>query len=371
VGLDIGSRGIRAVQAARTDGGWTLERLASVDLPYGVVSNGTVKEPKEVTAALRRLWRRGRFSTKKVRLGITNSVIMARRADLPWMAAADFRKALRYQVADVLPVDLATVELDYHPLAELESVDEHGTVVDTVRVLLVAADTALVTSLSDVARKAHLEPVAADNDAFALLRAACAGSFRGTGAPEAIVDLGASQLTVVVHTGGMPTFVRTVANVGGDVVTTTLSDRLSISLEEAEELKRLTGLNGPAPVLAPIAESTVFGGVASSESALINPRIAVALDVINPWAANIIGEIRNSLEYFRAAEGGASVRGISVAGNTPLLEGVIDRMRTQLRLPVTWLPPTFGLPVSKRIAADPPVDARYAVAAGLAMVDRS
>ena len=137
--------------------------------------------------------------------------------------------------------------------------------------------------------------------------------------------------------------------------------------DDAEDLKRVTGLNGPAPVLAPLAESSVFGGLATAESPMINPRVAAALDIINPWASTVIGELRNSLEYFRASEGGTPVKSLTVVGQGALLEGLVDRMRTQLRLPITVLPPTLGLSLGKRLAAQPPSDNRFAVAAGLAM----
>lgn len=369
VGLDVGTVGIRAAQVSLDSGSWRVERLASVDLPHGAIRNGTVREPKAVADALRQLWRRGRFSTRQVRLGINNSVIMTRQVDLPWMAPDDFRRALRFQVGDVLPVDLDTVQLDHHTLDEIEGHDDHGSVLTLNRILVVAADTDLVRTLASTVRKGRLEPVAADDNAFALVRAAVGGRLAQTTTPEAAIDIGAEQVTVTVHAGGTPLFVRTVANVGGEVVTARLSDTLGISLEEAEELKRLTGLNGPAAVLAPVPESSVFGGLATAESPAINPRVAAALEILNPWASSLIGEIRNSLEYFRASEGGTPVKALRVTGGTPLLEGLVDRMRTQLRVPVTLMEPLLGLEASKRVHDDPPTDGRYAIALGLAMVE--
>lgn len=369
VGLDIGTRGLRGAQLTKTGSSWRIDRLASVELPPGVILNGSVVEPKVLTEALRRLWRTGRFSTRRVRFGINNSVIMTRKVDLPWMASEDFRRALRYQLGDVLPVDLSTVQVDHHTLDEIEGLDDHGNVMTLNRVLVVAVDTDVVSSLAASIRKARLEPVAADGNAFALVRAAVGGALQPATGPEGAIDIGAEQVTVTVHVGGAPVFVRTVANVGGDIVTARLSAALGLSLDEAEEVKRLTGLNGPATVLAPVAESTVFGGLANAESPTINPRVAAALEILNSWASALIGEIRNSLEYFRAAEGGTPVKALRLAGKTTLLEGLVDRMRTQLRVPVTLLDPLLGLDASRRVLSDPPVDGRYAIAVGLAMAD--
>ena len=91
---------------------------------------------------------------------------------------------------------------------------------------------------------------------------ACQGVLPSDDQVHAVADIGADQLTVVVHQGGQPRFIRTIANLGGDTATVAVAERLRIDADEAEELKRETGLNGPAPVVAPIAESSVFGGLA-------------------------------------------------------------------------------------------------------------
>ncbi len=101
VGLDIGSSGVRAAEFSlgrRT----TLRKFATVPLPEGVIRSGMVADADALSEALRELWSVGKFSTKTVLLGIANDAVLVRQMDLEWMPPGDFRKGLRYQVADAL-----------------------------------------------------------------------------------------------------------------------------------------------------------------------------------------------------------------------------------------------------------------------------
>jgi type IV pilus assembly protein PilM len=368
VGLDIGASGVRAVELKRDrkSGGYLIAKAASVDLPRSAVRNGIIVEPDVVAKALKQLWKKGRFSTRKVVLGLADSGVLTRQMELPWMPPDDFRTALRYQINDALPVDLSTVEIDYHLLGEGSRKDDHGGDVELNRILIVAANTDAVTTEATVVRKARLEPVAADSAAFALIRTACHGVLPTDSTVHAVADVGADQLTVVVHQGGQPRFIRTIANLGGDTATTAVAERLRISPEEAEDLKRETGLNGPAPVVAPIAESSVFGadddGPAPSD-----PRVTSTVEALNPWATTVIGEIRNSLDYFQASDPSAPIQSLTITGRTVELDGLLERIATQIPLSVRVMEPLTGLPASRSVNKGLAPDTRLAVAVGLAM----
>ena len=255
VGLDLGSSGIRAVEARRGRDGWRITKAAEVELAAGAIHAGVIVDQPTVSKALRRLWRTGRFSTRKVAAAMSDAGVITRQVDLPWMPADDFRSALKYQVVDALPVDLATVELDYQPLAEFSVPDGHGHSTDMLQVLLVATPTEAVTDLCSALIAARLEPVQADTSAFALIRAANAGTLRESEECTALVDIGADVLTVVVHQAGRPLFIRSIPGQGGDLATLTVASAMGIELDQARALVISTGLNGPPPVITPVAES--------------------------------------------------------------------------------------------------------------------
>uniref|UniRef100_UPI0026058670 type IV pilus biogenesis protein PilM n=1 Tax=uncultured Nocardioides sp. TaxID=198441 RepID=UPI0026058670 len=102
VGLDIGRTAVRAVELRGKNP--TLRRHGSIELGRGAVETGVVADPHQVTAACRELWRAGRFSTREVRLGVSSGSVLVRQIELDWMPPADLKRALRYQVAGLLPV---------------------------------------------------------------------------------------------------------------------------------------------------------------------------------------------------------------------------------------------------------------------------
>ncbi|MFM1965289.1 MAG: type pilus assembly protein PilM [Actinomycetota bacterium] len=361
VGIDLGATGIRAVEVSLRGQGPEVIRAAEVELPPGALDHGAVRDPAVVSKAIRRLWRRGRFSTRRAVFGVP--AVLTRQMDLPWMEPEDFRSALRYQVQDALPVDVRTVELDYS-LLETRGATPSGTP-ETSRILLVATATEAVRDTAKALRKGGVRPIAADASAFALLRTALNAD--PDPRPAMLVDLGADHLTVVIHAGGTPLLIRSVGTVGGRAATTALQEALGMT-EEAAELRKMTvGLKAPAPVLTPIAESSVFTGLPSadrSERDLDNERVVAEL---GRWATTVVKEIQDSLDYLDTSGVGTQVARITLTGRVSAMPGLAERIETQVRKPVDILAPFAGLSLAPRVQRHLPPDGRYTCALGLAL----
>src|SRR5687768_2725466 len=214
VGLDIGSSGIRAAEFAPGKRAPSLRKFATVDLPPGAVRAGAVTVPDAVAEAFRTLWSQGQFGTKAVALGLANASILVRQMDLDWMPPADFRKALRYQVEDALPMPVDDANLDFHLLEELEVPGEGEETRRISRVLLVAAARDMVDGFVDAVHRAGLRPVSVDIVPFALVRATHVRGADPESAAEAIVDIGFDTVKVVVHRSGQPQYVRMIPGLG-------------------------------------------------------------------------------------------------------------------------------------------------------------
>jgi type IV pilus assembly protein PilM len=369
VGLDIGATGLRAASVSWDDssGTYRVGRFAALDLPPGVVVNGVPREAKTFVSALRRLWRQGRFTSRRVVFGLADSGLLTRQVDLPWMPPQDFSSALRYQVADVLPVDPATTTLGYHVLAELPADPAAGRDTDMNRILLVAGDRQDVVDMSTLLRKAGLEPRNADATSFGLIRAICKGRLTASDSVHAIVDLGADHLTMAIYRSGQPLFLRTVSNVGGAKATSTITESLSLETDSAEQLKRATGLNGPPPLVAPLAESSVFASLPAPVAPTQDGPTKAVISIVNPWASTVVAEIRNSLDYFRSSHPGSTVERLALVGRSMDLTGLPERIATEIAVPVEQPDPFAGLPVSSRVERQRPQDSVLLAAIGLAM----
>ncbi|GAA0610289.1 hypothetical protein GCM10009547_10390 [Sporichthya brevicatena] len=325
--LDVGSSGLRAAQFSvrstpMSGTSCRLDRFAAVPLPEGAVAGGVVTDPAAVAKALRALWSAGRFSTKKVVFGLANDRVLVRQLDLDWMEPADFRKALPYSVADQIPMSVNEANLDYHVLEDLpagpDPESEH-----MLRILLVAAASEMVDTFLTALSEADLVPVKAELAPFALIRAAVPNPEPAADADvaEAIVDIGADTLTVVVHTAGQPRFVRTVNQLGGRVITGELQQKFGWSFDEAEEAKAQYGLPRQR----------------SGDEEKVNLEHP-AQQAIEERVAGVVAEVRTTLNFFLSA--GTGVRSLSrilLTGGGSRLSGLSERIAEAMDTEVVLL----------------------------------
>jgi type IV pilus assembly protein PilM len=308
IGLDIGSTAVRAAEL--TEGSPpTVIRAAQVPLSAGAVENGEVRDVEAVAEALRELWTRGGFKSRKVWMGVGNQRVVVREIALPTMAEKELRQSLGFQVQEFIPMPVDEAVLDYHLIEEIE-VDGRP----MMRLLLVAAQKAMVDTLVAAATGAKLEPMGLDLVPFATVRAVGAtgaGMELETTGGEAVVDVGAHVTNIVVHAAGETRFVRILPS-GGRDITVAIARGLSVDDEVAERLKR---------------GETVDDVDATPEQ---------AHEIAMQRATQFVDEIRSSLEFYTAQTQGARIERLLISGGGSKLEGFIDILRQ--RIPVTVEP---------------------------------
>lgn len=359
VGLDIGSSGVRAAEfevGRRT----TLRRFAALALPEGVVRSGLVVDADALTEALRELWVQGKFSVNTVVLGVANDGVLVRQMDLEWMPPADFRKGLRYQVADALPVPVDEANLDYYMLDEIDQPAETDAVERKVaRVMLVAAGREMVDSFVRAVQAAGLRPVRVDLLPFALVRAVSPlGPLSDVDSPlEAVIDIGADTVVVVVHQGGRPRFVRTLNGHGGQAITSALMTRYEWTWEEAERTKIVLGLPGHTP-LDPAAADLPAASLADHP----------ARQVIAEQVDELVGELRATLDYFRASnEGQPALSRLLLTGRAAELDGLLEVLEERLEVPVLLLSVLERVRTARRMVLPDEHESALTVPVGLCL----
>ena len=308
IGLDVGSTAVRAAELAEGSPP-TVVRAAQVPLPAGAVESGEVREVEAVSEGLRELWTRGGFKSRKVWMGVGNQRVVVREIALPTMPEKELRQSLGFQVQEFIPMPVDEAVLDYHLIEELE-VDGR----QMLRLLLVAAQKAMVDTLVTSATNAKLEPMGLDLVPFAMVRAVGAtgaGMELDRTGGEALVDVGAHVTNIVVHAAGETRFVRILPS-GGRDITVAIARELTVEDEVAERLKR---------------GEMVEDSTATPEQ---------ALEVAMQRATQFVDEIRSSLEFYTAQTQGARIERVLVSGGGSKLAGFIDIVRQ--RIPVTVEP---------------------------------
>ncbi len=293
VGIDIGSTSVRAVEVRNADKARPIiERFAEVALPEGSVRRGEVLEVGTVSTAFRRLWSQGGFKSRDVILGMGGPRVLSRDLQMPRAPLAQIREALPFHVQDMLPVPVSEALLDFYPISE--ETGEHGPVVNG---LLVAAIKEAVSANVAAVTQAGLRPIQVDLIPFALVRALAPR--RSSPGLIGVVSIGANTTNVVITDNGVPQFVRIISS-GGDDITRALSNRLQISLPQAEGAKREIGLG----------------------SQNVNPQQRPAMEVIYESARELLTAIRNTLTYYTNSKPGAGLSRVILAGGGSQLLGL-------------------------------------------------
>lgn len=305
VGVDIGSRSIRAVEVRNFASPTPIvTRMHEVALPAGAVRAGEVIEVGTVTAALRSLWAEAKFTTKDVAIGVSGSVVHPRDASFPKAPMQRIRETLPFTVQDLIPLPVAEAIIDFYPASE--EITEDGPV---VRGILVAASKDALKVMITAVIGAKLNPIAVDLQPFGLVRALDRiGAASGT---IVIVEIGSSTTSIIVTAGGVPQFVRSL-QIGDDDVTASLAKRLGVSPAQAAQVKSTYGL---------------LANRASAEE-----RPVVEAVYASSW--DLLVGIRDTLSYYSAARAGATLDRLILLGDGASTPGLDQLVGDATRIPV-------------------------------------
>lgn len=319
VGLDLGHGVIRAAEVANPDQARpTILRYAEIDVPLSAIDRGEVVERDTVALALRQLWSRGGFKSKKVVLGVGNQRTLVREVTLPKVPLNRIKESLPFQVQDVLPVPVAEALLDFYPVSEIH---EDGR--EMLNGLLVAAIKDAVLVNMQAAQRAGLDPVDVDLVPFALARAHLPSNSRGT---VALVHVGAVTTSVLVATDGVPQFVRLIQN-GGHDVNLALITQLGMDPAQAESAKRGFGL-------APQG---------------VGAEWRPAIEIIYQVTGDLMGAIRSTLNFYMGNHPGSSVERILVSGGGANLVGFAAALTDATRIPAFLPEASSEMKIARRV----------------------
>ena len=133
----------------------------------GLVVSGELRDPDALGDALKRFFELHKLPKRGVRLGVSNNRIGVRIFEIEGVSdPVQLENAIRFRAEEVLPIPLDQAVLDYVVLDE--QVREDGT--QWQRILLVVAYREVVDRYLQACRRAGIELVGIDLEAFALLR---------------------------------------------------------------------------------------------------------------------------------------------------------------------------------------------------------
>jgi type IV pilus assembly protein PilM len=338
VGLDIGSSSVKAVELAKSKQGVELVSYGLEPLAQDTVVDGAIMDALAVATAINSMFDSKKIKTKSVATSVSGHSVIVKRISLPTMTEDELFDRVPAEASQHIPFDINDVSLSHQLLEVLDT---------QMDVLLVAVKKDKILNHTNVLAQAGKTPTVVDIDAFALQNCFEVNyeteSGIGSGQTCALLNIGASVMSINIVRGGIPLFTRDIS-VGGNQYTDALQKELDLSFDDAERLKQ--------------GESVA--GVSEEQKAAILRSVS---DIL-------ILEIQKTFDFFRATTSGENIQKIYVAGGTARVPGLLDLLKEEFALPVEELNPFRKVVINpgrhnedeiRKIAP------RLAIAVGLAM----
>ncbi len=162
IGLDIGSRYIKAVQLKEVKTGYQLERFGIISLLPELIVDGSVLDSPRVVEAIRGLISENNIKVKNTAIAVSgHSSVIIKRIALQPMTEEELSESIKFEAEQYVPFDIEDVNLDFQILGQREEQDQ-------MDVLIVAVKKDKINEYVSVVFEAGLNPVVVDVDAFAL-----------------------------------------------------------------------------------------------------------------------------------------------------------------------------------------------------------
>jgi type IV pilus assembly protein PilM len=237
IGLDIGTKVIKAIEIGPTENGFGVIGYAYKEIPPQTDMKEFIKE----------LFHTAGFKGKKVVTGVSGRSVIVRYINMPEMSDIELQNAIKYEASKYIPFEADEVVLDCQKM-DYESKDTHSEEKAAapnkeMRVILVAAKRNLIEEHLSTLETAGLWPHIIDLDALALGNAfelyQTMAETKGQSESNkciALIDLGSSKTLLNIVLNNNSYFTREITIAGNDF-TDAISKKMSLDLKQAEELK--------------------------------------------------------------------------------------------------------------------------------------
>jgi type IV pilus assembly protein PilM len=305
VGLDIGSSSVKAVELKKKGEAYELANLGLETLGQDTVVDGAIMDALSVSTAIEKIFTDNKIKTKEVATSVSGHSVIVKKITVNAATEEEVANAIEYEAQQHIPFDLADVFKDYQILGPTQS----GGGFD---VMLVAVKREKILNHTNVLSQSAKTAAIVDIDAFAIQNAFELSYDPPPDLMVALLNVGASIMNINIVRGGVPLFTRDVS-VGGNQYTDTLQKELDLSYEDAEKLKQ----GQEVPNVHPDQKG---------------PHIRSVSEIL-------LLEIQKTFDFFRQTASTENIQQIYVAGGTAKIEGLVDLLKEEFKIPVEILNP--------------------------------
>ncbi len=229
VGLDIGSKTIKAAEVVATKKNQMLKNFAVADIPSGLIEDGAINDPETLADTIRHLFKRNKIKTHNIALSVGGYSVIVKRINVQTMSEEQLQDAIKTEAEQYIPFDINDVNLDFQILNEDEDDPEQ------MNVLLVAAKKEMIAEYISLLQMAGLNTKVIDVDAFALqnIYEVC---YDVEDECVALIDIGNTKTSLNILIEDQSQLMRDVS-LGCVQVNQKIASITDCSLDEAEHIK--------------------------------------------------------------------------------------------------------------------------------------
>ncbi|MBU0718954.1 MAG: pilus assembly protein PilM, partial [Planctomycetes bacterium] len=224
IGLDVGARGVRAVQMRRSSDCWTVRHAARYDYAVDAAAESSEAAPSP-GEGVRACFRTAEFAGRRVVAALDSPVAQFHALELPpgiSQKGTELARAVAFEVERLSTVPPGGIEMRHWSLPEPRGVAPNA--------IGMAAPREAVMEAVSFCEAAGLNCLKVDAAAAALGRFGSLLERWDSEAAWGILDVGSRRARLVLCVEGVPVLIRP-AGVGGAAWTKSIAESLQISLK--------------------------------------------------------------------------------------------------------------------------------------------
>src|SRR3989344_1253872 len=246
LGVDIGSSNIKIVQLKPVDSKFVLETYGLVNFSYQIATKDSSGGIAQTAQLLKNLVSKSRATTNQIVASLPNSSVFTSVIEMPKIPENELKTAIEFEAKKYVPLPLAEVALSWSVIEDKKARINKDTNLgfktageSRTKVLVTAVPTAVIDNYLKVFELAGLTPLALEIESLSLIRSLVGEDLN----INLVIDIGAKSTSINLVDSGYLRLSKNL-NVGGDTVTGSIAQSLSVNFARAEQFKKDFGLSG-------------------------------------------------------------------------------------------------------------------------------
>lgn len=334
VGLDISNTGIKIMSIDPKK--WLVSGYGSLDLdPLKVKDALEVEGDTYLTDNIKLMMAEkmvGQLQSNRVAVSVPTARSYSRTFTLPISTEKKLHDAVMLEVDQYIPIPSSTLYIDYQVIERNKQ---------EITVLMSAVSRVIIDNIVASVKAAGLQPVLIEPSISSVGRVLTATEEGNL--PTVIVDIGPASTDIAILDKGTIRVTGGLA-IGGNSFTLDIAKKLNVALENAHQLKVLSGLNA-------------------------GPRQQKISEALQPSLERILTEIRKVMRYYdERISDTRKLEQLLIVGSGSNLPGIGEYFTDKLVMPARVASPWQKLDFGKLQEPPKQFRSRYITVAGLASI---